>query len=184
MSRNKQLVLGSLAAAALMTAVLLPSVTPPAQAAAAATTLVFDKNPQNHTRSKLDVYKGGVLRATFRAGSGLGEADDCAVGRGWMPNGNWRIELKDRHYDGRLIKGHAIWLENMRCSAKTATRTEMFIHSEMNRDGSQGKTEARRWDGDSDYRSNGCVKLNPTDIAKMFRLLDRIGWPTHLRVVD
>ncbi|MFD7439297.1 hypothetical protein [Streptomyces sp. NPDC059861] len=60
----------------------------------------------------------------------------------------------------------------------------MFIHSEMNRDGSRGRSESRRWDGSGDYRSNGCVKLNPDDIKKMFRLLDRIGWPTHLRVVS
>lgn len=44
---------------------------------------------------------------------------------------------------------------------KKVTRTEMFIHSEMNRDGGQGSAENRRWDGAGDYRSNGCVKLAP-----------------------
>lgn len=72
----------------------------------------------------------------------------------------------------------------MRCARKSTPRTEMFIHSEMNRDGSQGKSEARRWDGAGDYKSNGCVKLSPSDITELFGLLNRIGWPTHLRVVS
>jgi len=161
------------------------AVTKPA-AAASATTLVFDKNQGAPSDSRLRVYRGGKLQAAYRAGSGHGKRikEDCVRNQGWMPNGNWKIKLKDRRYNGRLIKGYAVWLENMPCSRKTTTRTEMFIHSEMNRDGSRGKTEARRWDGASDYASNGCVKLAPTDIAKMFRLLDRIGWPTHLLVVS
>ncbi|WP_331450358.1 L,D-transpeptidase [Streptomyces prasinus] len=150
----------------------------------APTTLVFDKNQGNPARSKLSVYQGKKLVAAYRAGSGIGVKDDCASSRGWMPNGNWKIKSRTRTYNGSVIKGYAVYLQDMRCSRKTVTRTEMFIHSEMNRDGSQGRTEPRRWDGAGDYRSNGCVKLNPTDIKKMFRLLDRIGWPTHLRVVS
>ncbi|MFC5959310.1 L,D-transpeptidase family protein [Streptomyces pratens] len=153
--------------------------------AAAATTLVFDKNQGDPYNSKLSVYQGRKLIATYRAGSGWGTRvkEDCVSSEGWMPNGNWKIRSKTRAYDGKAIKGYAVYLQDMRCSKKTVTRTEMFIHSEMNRDGSQGRTEPRRWDGAGDYKSNGCVKLNPTDIKKMFRLLDRIGWPTHLRVV-
>ncbi|MGC4944944.1 L,D-transpeptidase [Streptomyces sp. DT224] len=185
MKTFKPLVHGVLITAALAaTVVAPPSAAATAEAAAPATALVFDKNPKAPGDSRLLVYRNGKLHAAFRAGSGYGSqgTNDCAVGKGWIPNGNWRIKLKDTRYNGRLIKGYAVWLENMPCSTKRATRTEMFIHSEMNRDGSRGKTEARRWDGASDYRSNGCVKLNPTDIAKMFRLLNRIGWPTHLRV--
>ncbi|MBD0420758.1 L,D-transpeptidase [Streptomyces sp. TRM S81-3] len=155
-----------------------------AGAAAPATTLVFDKNPGDPTNSKLSVYRGKKLWATYRAGSGLGVEDDCARARGWMPNGNWKIKLKTRTYNGKVIKGYAVYLQDMKCSKGTVTRTEMFIHSEMNRDGSAGKPEARHWNDPGDYESNGCVKLNPTDIKKMFRLLDRIGWPTHLRVVS
>ncbi|MEV0694590.1 L,D-transpeptidase [Streptomyces sp. NPDC050388] len=152
--------------------------------AAVATTLVFDKNQGDPTKSKLSVYQGKKLIAAYRAGSGTGVKDDCTRFKGWMPNGDWKIRSKTRTYNGSVIKGYAVYLQDMRCSKKTATRTEMFIHSEMNSDGSQGRTEARRWDGAGDYKSNGCVKLNPTDIKKMFRLLDRIGWPTHLRVVS
>ncbi|MFI9603459.1 L,D-transpeptidase family protein [Streptomyces sp. NPDC052043] len=155
-----------------------------APSAAAATTLVFDKNQDDPTDSRLSVYQGKKLWATYRAGSGIGVKDDCARAKGWLPNGNWRIKLKSRTYNGKFIKGYAIYLQDMKCSKGTPTRTEMFIHSEMNRDGSQGSSEPRRWDGVGDYKSNGCVKLNPTDIKKMFRLLDRIGWPTHLRVVS
>ncbi|NXY97810.1 L,D-transpeptidase [Streptomyces sp. BR123] len=153
---------------------------------AVATTLVFDKNQDDPTDSRLSVHKGDRLLATYRAGSGLGVKNDCVRAEGWMPNGNWKIKLKSRTYNGKLIKGYAVYLEDMKCSKGTLTRTEMFIHSEMNRDGSQGNTERRRWDGAGDYRSNGCVKLHPTDIKEMFRLLDRpdIGWPTHLRVVS
>ncbi|MFI2504392.1 L,D-transpeptidase [Streptomyces sp. NPDC018972] len=154
-----------------------------AEAATPATTLVFDKNPDDPTDSTLSVHRGGRLRATYRAGSGLGVQDDCARAKGWMPDGNWRIRSRTRTYDGNLIKGYAVHLQDMTCSRGTLTRTEMFIHSETNRDGSTGRSEARRWDGAGDYQSNGCVKLHPADVKAMFRLLDRIGWPTHLRVV-
>ncbi|WP_030245084.1 MULTISPECIES: L,D-transpeptidase family protein [unclassified Streptomyces] len=189
MSSNGRHLRGAVIAGAVATTLALaPAAAAQAPAgaptAAAATTLVFDKNQGHPTNSRLSVYRGGTLWATYRAGSGLGIKDDCVRGRGWMPNGNWKIKLKSRTYNGRVIKGHAVHLQDMKCSQGTLTRTEMFIHSEMNRDGGQGGSEPRRWDGAGDYRSNGCVKLNPNDIKKMFRLLDRIGWPTHLRVVS
>ncbi|GLF95232.1 L,D-transpeptidase [Streptomyces yaizuensis] len=150
------------------------------------TRLVFDKNWQKPSDSRLRVYKGATLWAEYRAGSGLGSTNDCARSRGWIPDGTWKIRLKSRTYNGKVIKGYAIYLEDMKCSAGTASRTEMFIHSEMNRDGTQGRGESRRWDGDGDYESNGCVKLHPEDIKKMFRLFTRedFGWPTHLRVAS
>ncbi|WP_426405104.1 hypothetical protein ACN9M0_37470 [Streptomyces sp. R-07] len=152
------------------------------------TTLVFDKNPEDPTDSRLLVYKGRTDKpwAVYRAGSGLGFTDDCKRAKGWLPNGNWKIRLKSTTYNGNLVKGYAVYLQDMKCSKGTLTRTEMLIHSEMNRDGSQGSTEARRWDGARDYKSNGCVKLSPDDIKKMFRLFNRdgFGWPTHLRVVS
>ncbi|GLF98101.1 hypothetical protein [Streptomyces yaizuensis] len=155
--------------------------------ASGATRLVFDKNPQNPSDSRLRVYKGTALWAEYRAGSGLGSTNDCTRERGWLPNGNWKIRLKDRTYNGQLIKGYAIYLADMPCSAGTTTRKEMFIHSEMNRNGTQGpRGTNRRWDGDGDYKSWGCVKLHPEHIKKMFRLFDRkgFGWPTHLSVVS
>ncbi|MER8161867.1 L,D-transpeptidase [Streptomyces sp. NPDC094472] len=189
MSSNRRHLLGAMIAGAVATTLALAPVATaqePAEApsAATATALVFDKNQDDPTDSRLSVYQGKKLWATYRAGSGLGIKDDCVPAKGWLPNGNWKIRLKSRTYNGQLIKGYAIYLQDMKCSKRTLTRTEMFIHSEMNRDGSQGGSEPRRWDGASDYKSNGCAKLNPTDIKKMFRLLNRIGWPTYLRVMS
>ncbi|WP_028964841.1 L,D-transpeptidase family protein [Streptomyces thermolilacinus] len=155
-----------------------------AGAAKGATTLVFDKNPSDPSNSRLRLYKGGVLQAGYRAGSGMGVTNDCVRDKGWIPNGNWRVRLKSRTYNGQFVKGYAVYLQDMRCSTGKVTRTEMFIHSEMNRDGTQGRAEERRWNGPGDYRSNGCVKLKPADIRDLFSRLDRIGWPTHLRVVS
>ncbi|MFI5571663.1 L,D-transpeptidase family protein [Streptomyces sp. NPDC051740] len=177
---------GLLTAWAVMTALALTPAAltgDPAGAEAPATTLVFDKNPDDPTDSTLSVHRGGRLRAAYRAGSGLGVQDDCARAKGWIPDGNWRIRSRTRTYDGALIKGYAVRLQDMACSRGTVTRTELFLHSETDRDGGEGTSEARRWDGPGDYESNGCVKLNPTDIEELFRLLDRIGWPTRLRVV-
>ncbi|GAA0902609.1 L,D-transpeptidase [Streptomyces thermoalcalitolerans] len=192
MNLGKNTVRGIVTAGALALATaLVPATTSTAgelaqrPAAAAATTLVFDKNQQAPTNSRLLVYKGGKLQASYRAGSGLGVKNPCVTNKGWIPNGNWKIRSKTRSHNGRVIKGYAVHLEDMWCSpARKTKRTEMFIHSEMNRDGSQGRIESRRWDGPRDYRSNGCVKLHPNDIKKMFNLLDRIGWPSHLRVIS
>ncbi|MFJ8162175.1 hypothetical protein ACIRBY_14750 [Streptomyces sp. NPDC096136] len=64
-------------------------------------------------------------------------------------------------------------------------RDPLFVHSEMNRDGSQGSTEQRRWTdrAPNDFRSEGCIQMRPEEIKKMFRLLERNGWPKTLRVV-
>ncbi|MFI1809060.1 L,D-transpeptidase [Streptomyces sp. NPDC020422] len=179
-------------AVAAMAVAMTPATAGPAGAAPEpAVKLVFDKNPSDPSNSRLLLYRKTSARGTakyrlvagYRAGSGTGVKDDCATGKGWMPNGDWRIRFKSRTYDGELVKGYAVYLEDMPCTTgKRKKRTEMFIHSEMNRDGSQGGTERRRWDGDSDYRSNGCVKLRPDHIKALFDHLAS-GWPTHLRVV-
>ncbi|MGW0606407.1 hypothetical protein [Streptomyces sp. NPDC002640] len=146
-------------------------------------TLVFDKNPADPGRSTLTLHRDGVRQARYRAGSGDGSVDDCAAGRGWLPDGTWRIVLKDRRFKGAKVRGYGIQLGNLRCSDGTVTRTDLFVHSEMHRDGTQGDTEPRRWDGDSDYRSDGSVKLRPDDIKDLFTRLDSLGWPEELRVV-
>ncbi|GAA1012666.1 hypothetical protein STXM2123_4922 [Streptomyces sp. F-3] len=192
MNLGKNTVRGIVTAGALVLATALaPATTSTAgelaqrPAAAAATTLVFDKNQQDPTDSRLLVYKGGKLQARYRAGSGLGVKDPCATNRGWIPNGTWKITSRTTRYNGKVIKGYAVRLQDMKCSPSSSKkRTAMFIHSEMNIDGTQGSIESRRWDGPSDYKSNGCVKLHPNDIKKMFTLLNRIGWPSHLRVVS
>jgi lipoprotein-anchoring transpeptidase ErfK/SrfK len=94
--------------------------------------------------------------------------------------------LKDRRFKGAKVRGYGIRLENMPCApeagAGAVTRTEMFVHSEMHRNGTQGDTEPRRWDGEADYRSDGCVKLRPDDIKDLFARLDDLGWPERLTV--
>ncbi|GAA2526704.1 hypothetical protein ACFPN6_20560 [Streptomyces fimbriatus] len=74
-------------------------------------------------------------------------AGPFARAEGWMPNGTWEIRSRTRAHDGDIIKGYAVHLRDMRCSKGTVTRTEMFLPSETNRDGGQGRTERRRWDG-------------------------------------
>ncbi|MFI2304551.1 L,D-transpeptidase family protein [Actinacidiphila glaucinigra] len=157
-----------------------PTKTP---SAVTATSLVYDKNPDDPTNSKLIVYRGKERLISYRAGSGTGSKNECTRNAGWIPNGNWKIKGKYPHYNGRYIKGYAVWLEDMPCSTGKK-RKEMFIHSEMERNGKQGRSKARSWQDGDDYKSYGCVKLNPTNIEKMFKLLDSIGWPTHLRVVS
>ncbi|WP_051765559.1 L,D-transpeptidase family protein [Streptomyces sp. NRRL F-5135] len=155
--------------------------------AAAANTvhLKFDKNPADPSNSKLSVIKGSKVWANFRAGSGT-TTNDCATGRGWLPNGTYTIGKHHRTYNGRLIKGYAIALADKVCSNGRTKRTELFIHSEMTVNGGQGSGEARKWTdkNPNDFLSNGCVKMRPEEIKKMYRLLDRIGWPKTLNVVS
>ncbi|MDH6625097.1 hypothetical protein M2271_002901 [Streptomyces sp. LBL] len=56
----------------------------------------------------------------------------------------------------------------------------------MKPNGAQGTVESERWTNSSpnDYYSNGCIKLNPTNIKALFNRLDRIGWPKKLYVVN
>ncbi|MFE7113645.1 hypothetical protein ACFU98_47155 [Streptomyces sp. NPDC057575] len=62
----------------------------------------------------------------------------------------------------------------------------MFIHSEILADGTQAadvppkEDDFWRWDTEFDYKSNGCIKLRPTDIKGLFSRLDRAGWPKNL----
>ncbi|MFD8787306.1 L,D-transpeptidase [Kitasatospora sp. NPDC059599] len=178
--------------AAGLTAALAAGTAPAAQAttqAAARTAdngvrLVFVKNHEHPDRSTLSVRVGGETIASYRAGSGLGASaegrDSCRTNKGWLPNGTYRIEGHERHRD-RTIKGFAIAIADKKCSDGTL-RSDLFIHSEMRADGNQGTTEATRWDGDSDYRSYGCIKLNPDHIKALFTKLDDRGWPATLEV--
>ncbi|MFE0349509.1 hypothetical protein [Streptomyces griseoluteus] len=137
------------------------------------TRLTFDKNPSDPTNSRLHwrvyrVYDSGrqvsVVNVSWRAGSGIGVKDDCASNKGWLPNGDYDVTLYPS-YNGSVIKGVAFRLSNKKCSRGTTTRTDLFIHSEMTRSGGQNsRVESQRWDGNGDYKSNGCIKLKPADI--------------------
>jgi peptidoglycan hydrolase-like protein with peptidoglycan-binding domain len=145
-------------------------------------TLKFDKGTV--TNSKLYVLKGGKVIASYRAGSGT-MTNECTTAKGWLPTATYSIGGHWRNYNGSLVKGYAIRLADKRCNnGKGTLRTELFIHSEMTSSGGQGSTEARRWDGVNDYKSNGCIKRHPNDIKSLFKVLDKNGWPKSLTVVN
>ncbi|MGW7363238.1 hypothetical protein ACWGI8_07385 [Streptomyces sp. NPDC054841] len=142
-----------------------------------ATTLTFDKNPSDPSNSRLywrvfRTYESGrqvkVVDVSWRAGSGLGVKNECTKNRGWLPNGYYDVTLYPE-YDGSAIKGVVFKLSDKTCAVGTATRTELFIHSEMTRSGGQGSVESQRWTNrnPNDYLSQGCIKLSPTDIKSL-----------------
>ncbi|GAB7180197.1 hypothetical protein ATKI12_0028 [Kitasatospora sp. Ki12] len=179
--------LTALLLAAGLTAAVAAGTAPTAQAADNGVRLTFVKNHEHPDRSTLSVRVGGETLASYRAGSGVGASaegrDSCRTNKGWLPNGTYRIEGHERHRDS-VIKGLAIALADKKCSDGTL-RSDLFIHSEMKADGTQGtpqEPEPTRWDGDQDYRSFGCIKLHPDHIKALFAKLDARGWPTTLEV--
>jgi hypothetical protein len=175
-------------AAALVGGVTVTSTAtaPKAHAASGSYYLYFKKNSANPINSKLYLMKSvpnakDKIIAKYRAGSGNGSKNECAVARGWLPNGKYNIEFHRTNFDG-IINGYVIKLSDKRCSNGTK-RTELFVHSEMKPNGKQGTIESERWDGPSDYYSNGCIKLKPADIMDLFAKAKRYGWPTKLYAV-
>ncbi|WP_254712213.1 L,D-transpeptidase [Streptomyces sp. TRM64462] len=169
----------------------------PAQAAKAKPTpyyLKFDKNQSDPTKSRLYLMKKGskgkadTSVASWRAGSGNGSKNACASNAGWLPNGTYDIEFRSTSYNGSAIKGYVIKLENKWCAGKKTQRTDLFIHSEMQKNGKQGPKKGAdspwRWDGDRDYKSLGCIKLKPADIKNLFSTAGSKGWPKTLKVVS
>ena len=153
---------------------------PPHQAEAAATyygVFTFDKNPNNPSNSRLhwDVFRNDldaprrVLSKSWRAGSGV-IADSCASRRGWLPNGTYSVTFYPNWGNSESkIHGRAFKLGSHRCANGT-NRTELFIHTETgdkNRrcDDTPGD-QSCRWEYPryNDYRSEGCIKLSPTDL--------------------
>lgn len=155
-------------------------------AAASSYYLKFHKNQRNQTKSALYLMKrvSGPDRVIkkYRAGSGVTK-NSCTRNAGWLPNGTYKIQFHQRHYNGSLIKGYVIKISDKRCHNGTL-RNDLFIHSEMTHSGGQGSTEPFRWDGPSDYKSSGCIKLKPAHIKNLFSTADSRGWPTKLKVVS
>lgn len=140
------------------------------------TYLEFDKgsNPQN---SRLYfVYVQGSnpdhphihTLGSWRAGSGNGSKDTCASNAGWLPNGTYSIKKYYPHHNGGAhgVNGIAWYLGDHKCHSGR-WRTDLFVHSEMLPSGKAGSSEPYRWDGNSDYKSNGCIKLKPSDIRAL-----------------
>ncbi|MFI8504863.1 peptidoglycan-binding protein [Streptomyces sp. NPDC085524] len=152
--------------------------------------LEFTKNQKNPMWSKLSLVHDGKVVKSYRAGSGMGDTDECASGKGWLPNGTYKVKGHETNRDGIAINGYAIQLEDKNCTPKPGQtpvkRTDMFIHSEMLSNGTQAidvpfkDDDLWRWNGDMDYKSWGCIKLAPTDIKDLFAHLDRAHWPTNL----
>ncbi|MDQ6686362.1 MAG: hypothetical protein M3Z50_01910 [Actinomycetota bacterium] len=173
-----------LAVLAVIGATLLT--TAPAQAGSATwrAVITFNKSPRNPANSRISwtvvhlEHGKWVVRdhASWRAGSGmLGRAgrNSCAKGLGWLPNGDYAEQLYD-DYEGSLIKGRAFRISDHRCHNGTL-RQDLFIHSEQgshntqcpNRPGDQ----ACRWEYPkiNDYKSRGCIKMSPGDLASLVR---------------
>ncbi|MEU0846313.1 hypothetical protein ABZ370_43740 [Streptomyces sp. NPDC005962] len=145
-----------------------------AAAAGGHTYLQFTKrsSPQNSRLSLVLVPASSPghprTLGSWRAGSGNGSKDTCASNAGWLPNGTYKIQRFDNHHDGGLrgINGISWYVGDHECHSGHP-RTELFIHSEMLPSGRAGSSEPYRWDGNSDYKSNGCIKLKPSDIRKL-----------------
>lgn len=111
---------------------------------------------------------------SWRAGSGLGGrrgTNACAKNVGWLPNGTYSARQENDHH-GNLIKGRTFDLSAKKCRTGTL-RHLLYIHTETgarnrqcpNRPGDQHC----RWEYPqiNDYRSNGCIKMSPDDLAAL-----------------
>ena len=145
--------------------------------------ITFDKNhddPSNSTLIWKVVRQGDdgvwrvVERLSWRAGSGmLGTAgkNECAKGRGWLPDGRYRLRFH-RDYPGSLIKGRAFRLDDKRCR-NGRLRVALFIHTEQAAGSGQCPDgpgdQVCRWEfpAINDYKSAGCIKLSPEDLADL-----------------
>lgn len=173
-----------LATGALLAMANTPAGADPADDEAAAQTLVFNKG-DGPIVGKV-IWTAGTQKASWRAGSGNGGNwnNECVRNEGHLPNGRYKILGWYNNYDGSVINGRAVRLEDKQCVNGT-WRTELFIHSEQTVNNEQGGTEGSRWDGENDYKSEGCVKMHPTDIASLFKVSADAGpRPTVLTVVS
>jgi hypothetical protein len=146
--------------------------------------ITFDKNHDDPSSSTL-TWKvvrrdtAGVWhvveKLSWRAGSGmLGVAgrNECAKGRGWLPNGSYRLRFH-RDYPGSLIKGRAFRLDDHTCRNGHTRRVALFIHTEQDAGSvqcaDQPGDQPCRWEIPeiNDYKSAGCIKLAPDDLAEL-----------------
>jgi hypothetical protein len=146
--------------------------------------IVFDKDARHPWRSTVRWRAerrtdGGwrvVDAASWRAGSGFGgpdTTDACHRDVGWLPNGTYSFVQHD-DYHGSLIRGRAFYLGAKRCANGT-WRTDLFIHTESGAGNRQcadapGDQVCRwEWPRINDYRSHGCIKMSPADLADLVR---------------
>jgi hypothetical protein len=151
--------------------------------------ITFDKNWQSPSHSKLiwqlhqrqgDGTWKVVQTRSWRSGSGmLGRSgrNSCVNNSGWLPNGTYALEQYD-NYQGNLIKGRAFRLEDKPCASGNR-RFNLFVHTEQ-ASGNRQCADRRgdqvcRWELPrfNDYKSAGCIKLAPRDLAQLVALYQR-----------
>jgi hypothetical protein len=176
--------------AALVVAVVPVLVAPPATSADFLwkATITFDKNPQHQFDSRvvwrLFQRQGGAWKLVetkaWRAGSGLpgrNGQNSCAWSRGWLPNGVYHLRQSD-HYRGNVIHGRVFRLDNKNCGNGNV-RHDLFLHSEQTVGNGQCKDRRGdqncRWEFPriNDYKSLGCIKMAPQDLAQLTYLFHR-----------
>ena len=150
--------------------------------------LTFDKNWHDQFDSRLTwrLYhrESGrwkvVETRSWRAGSGLpgrGGKDSCATSRGWLPNGTYRMR-QYADYGGNVIKGRAFRIDDKACSTGHVRR-DLFVHTEQGAGSRQCPDrrgdQACRWEWPriNDYKSLGCIKMAPGDLAQLTALFRR-----------
>ena len=151
--------------------------------------ITLDKNHRNQFSSRLtwrlhQRQAGGAWKVvetrSWRAGSGLpGRVgrNPCARSRGWLPNGTYGLRQVDEN-PGRLIKGRAFRLDDKACPNGTVRRN-LYLHTEQGARNRQCPDRAGdqvcRWEHPriNDYKSLGCIKIAPGDLAELTRLYRR-----------
>ncbi|MBO0512823.1 hypothetical protein [Streptomyces beijiangensis] len=170
-----------------------------AAAAKSYTYLQFKKNSKDPSNSRLSLVYVQVVNpdkvrtwtlSTWRAGSGLGAANNkigrnaCIPNQGWLPNATYNIGTFYNNHVG-TVHGIAWDIGNKRCKGggkSGQNRTELFVHSEMLSNGKQGTSEPTRWDGNGDYKSYGCIKMKPADVRALKGYRSNYPKPTKLYV--
>ncbi len=108
-------------------------------------------------------YQPSVYSRSWRAGSGSALNDQKQITGvrpgGWLPTGWYSIRGHWNDYNGSAIYGR-VWYLSDKVNSAGDLRTGLFVHSEETPSNGQSSTyEPQRWDGSSDYYSNGCVKV-------------------------
>ncbi|HEY7002929.1 MAG TPA: hypothetical protein VH281_01505 [Gaiellaceae bacterium] len=105
----------------------------------------------------------------WRAGSGTTK-NECQVGDGWLPAGWYSLKGHWTNYGQDKIRGRVWWVQDKVCEDGVTRRTELFVHSEETASRGQSCSSTYDdpfcWERESDYYSNGCIKLaRPSPVA-------------------
>ena len=132
----------------------------------------FDRNDSSPLRGVLTAYVNiGTKRyqISMRGGTGNGTKSECVTNRGQIPVGIYGYGdmdsashltfIANKTWGNEVVRGPVWDLGAKTCHPKSGEkkvkRTMLFIHS-------QGRSG---WSGN--YVSNGCIKVNQTDRARM-----------------